>query len=428
MYEETRDTHGISLGNGRAPFDSENLPRTDRGASLALERRLLTGMLVRLGLKEVAFVLWDGRRIALSGAAVRHALLLRDRGALWSILVFPEYYFPEMYARGRIRIEGHLVPLLERIKAARRDLDPGSLRRRLACALFRPSAGSPRRARENIYHHYDLGNDFYRLWLDRRMLYTCAYYARPEMTLEQAQLAKMDHVCRKLRLRPGERVVEAGCGWGSLALHMAQHYGVEVRAYNISPAQLALARESARQQGLDKRVTFIEDDYRNIRGECDAFVSVGMLEHVGPDHYPELGRAMDRCLTPAGRGLIHTIGSDRPGPLNSWIERHIFPGACPPALEQMAPLFGPQGFSILDVENLRLHYARTLAHWLERFEAARERLPPRCDERFVRTWRFYLAASQAAFTTGHLQLFQVLFARKGCNDIPWTREALYRDA
>jgi cyclopropane-fatty-acyl-phospholipid synthase len=137
---------------------------------------------------------------------------------------------------------------------------------------------------------------------------------------------------------------------------------------------------------------------------------------------------MDRCLAPHGRGLIHTIGTDRPGPLNSWIERRIFPGAHPPSLEEMTPMFGQYGLSVLDVENLRLHYARTLAQWLERFEAAQDRLPAMFDEQFARTWRFYLAASQASFATGHLQLFQVLFARRGFNAIPWTREYLYRDA
>ena len=313
------------------------------------------------------------------------------------------------------------------IQRARLDLDPNRLTRRLACALFRPSEGSQKRARENIQHHYDLGNDFYRLWLDERMQYTCAYYADPEMTLEQAQVAKMNHVCRKLRLKPGERVVEAGCGWGSLALHMARNYGVSVRAFNISRSQLALARERLKREGFEGQVEYVEDDYRNIQGECDAFVSVGMLEHVGTRHYPDLGRTMDRCLAPDGRGLIHTIGSDRPGPMNSWIERRIFPGAYPPALEELTPMFGSHGFTVLDVENLRPHYAKTLAQWLERFEAARDRISGMSDGQFIRSWRFYLASSQSAFAAGHLQLYQVLFARRGASDIPWSREYMYRD-
>ncbi|MBI2291063.1 MAG: class I SAM-dependent methyltransferase, partial [Betaproteobacteria bacterium] len=168
-----------------------------------------------------------------------------------------------------------------------------------------------------------------------------------------------------------------------------------------------------------------EDDYRNISGRYDAFVSVGMLEHVGREHYGELGRVIDRCLPRNGRGILHSIGQDQPALLNAWIEKRIFPGAYPPTLREMLAILEPQELSVLDVENLRLHYALTLEHWLRRFEDARERVSEMYDERFVRTWRLYLAGSLAAFNTGNLQLFQVLFARAGSNDMPWTRAHLY---
>jgi cyclopropane-fatty-acyl-phospholipid synthase len=235
----------------------------------------------------------------------------------------------------------------------------------------------------------------------------------------------MDHVCRKLELKPGDRVVEAGCGWGALALHMARHYGVQVRAYNISKEQLAYARERARREGLEGRVEYLEADFREIEAECDAFVSIGMLEHVGAAHYPALGAVIDRCLTADGRGLIHTIGMNRPSRLNPWIERHIFPGAYPPSLGEMMRVFEPDNFSVLDVENLRLHYARTLEHWLQRFEAAVPQVTNMYGNSFVRQWRLYLVGSQGAFNTGELQLFQVLFARASNNAIAWTRDHLY---
>jgi cyclopropane-fatty-acyl-phospholipid synthase len=259
------------------------------------------------------------------------------------------------------------------------------------------------------------------------MVYTCAYFPTRDVSLEAAQTAKLDLVCRKLQLKPGERVVEAGCGWGALALHMARKFGVKVRAFNISKSQLTFARERAANEGLDDLVEFVEADYREIEGRYDVFVSVGMLEHVGQRHYRELGQVIDRCLPPDGRGLIHSIGTDRPGRLNSWIERRIFPGAQPPSLGEMMPLFGPAGFSVLDVENLRLHYALTLRHWRERFIKSQDRVLEMFDQQFVRAWLFYLASSETAFSSGHLQLFQVLFARKGCNAIPWTRASLYRD-
>ncbi|MGC2048663.1 MAG: cyclopropane-fatty-acyl-phospholipid synthase family protein, partial [Gallionella sp.] len=280
-------------------------------------------------------------------------------------------------------------------------------------------------ARSNIHHHYDIGNDFYKLWLDDRMVYTCAYFPSQSSSLEDAQFAKLDHVCRKLRLQPGETVVEAGCGWGALALHMARHYGVTVTAYNISGEQIAYARHRARAEGLDGKVEFIEDDYRNVRGEFDAFVSVGMLEHVGPDHYQELGAVIDRSLKENGRGLIHSIGLNYPRPMDAWTERHIFPGAHPPSLAQMMQIFEPFDFSVLDVENLRLHYAKTLEHWLQRYEANADRVTEMFDPEFVRAWRLYLAGSLMAFKTGSMQLFQVSFARPSLNLIPWTRQYLY---
>jgi cyclopropane-fatty-acyl-phospholipid synthase len=348
-------------------------------------------------------------------------LYIGDRAALWLLVSFPEYRFPELYAQGRIRAEGELEPLLELVQGARRAVDPGDWRLRLLAWLFRPRSGSLSQARDNIHHHYDLGNDFYRLWLDEQLVYTCAYFRTPTDSLEQAQVAKLDLVCRKLRLRPGERVVEAGCGWGALALHMARHYGVRVRAFNISRSQLEWARERADREGLADRVEFVTGDYREIQGEYDAFVSVGMLEHVGLDQYPLLGRVLRRCLAAEGRGLLHSIGSDQAGPLNPWIERHIFPGAQPPSLGQMLELIAPQGLSVLDLENLRLHYALTLAHWLRRFEAARDQLGEQFDPYFLRGWRFYLASSQASFATGHLQLYQLLFGRMGCNADNWSR-------
>jgi cyclopropane-fatty-acyl-phospholipid synthase len=282
-----------------------------------------------------------------------------------------------------------------------------------------------RTSQANVHHHYDLGNDFYRLWLDREMVYTCAYFPTGDCTLEDAQTAKMDLVCRKLRLRPDEHVVEAGCGWGSLALFMAKHYGVLVRAYNISAEQIAYARSRAKAEGFAGRVEFIEDDYRNMSGQYDAFVSVGMLEHVGLADYPALGAVIDRSLGGHGRGLLHFIGRNRALPLNSWIRRRIFPGAYAPTLREVSErILEPHDLSVLDVENLRLHYAKTLEHWLHRFEDASRRVTDMFDDSFVRAWRLYLAGSKAAFTTGWMQLFQIVFARGTSNAIPWTRHGI----
>jgi cyclopropane-fatty-acyl-phospholipid synthase len=280
-------------------------------------------------------------------------------------------------------------------------------------------------SRSNIHQHYDLGGDFYSLWLDKQLVYTCAYFAEPHLSLEDAQVRKMDHICRKVNLALGDAVIEAGCGWGALALHMARRYGARVRAFNISREQILYARARARSEGLDGQVEFIEDDYRNVRGRCNVFVSVGMLEHVGPAHFPELVAVIDRCLDDEGRALLHFIGRNRRLPLNTWIRRRVFPGAYPPTLREVLSALEPRNFSVLDVENLRLHYALTLEHWLERYERAADWVGARFGPVFERAWRLYLTGSAASFHAGALQLFQVSFARGTSNRIPWTRADTY---
>jgi cyclopropane-fatty-acyl-phospholipid synthase len=338
------------------------------------------------------------------------------------LLLDPLFQFCESYSDGRLEIDGNLPGFLRAANTAFRSSEPlvSRLRRLLHRLQFRRRDTLPA-SRENIHHHYDIGNEFYKLWLDEEMIYTCAYFAQPSMTLEQAQVAKMEHVCRKLQLKPGETVVDAGSGWGALALYMARRYGVTVRAYNISREQVDCARRRSKAEGLMHRVEFVEDDWRNIAGRCDAFVSVGMLEHVGLENYRRLGTVVRGCLGTAGRGLIHTIGLNSPRSFDAWTERRIFPGAQPPALSQMAEIFEPHDFAVLDVENLRLHYSETLKHWLQRFERSAGIVREMFDERFVRMWRLYLASSMTAFETGGLQLFQVVFAPGTNNTIPWTR-------
>jgi cyclopropane-fatty-acyl-phospholipid synthase len=406
------------------PQDLEDRPAGPAGAR-SVEARLLARLLEYLGNPPLEFALWTGEHIAPPGAAIVARVSVPSRATLLGILADPQMRFPDAYSEGRLEIEGDLVQLLEAVYHAGRGSPQPSALRRLVESLHRPHVNTLSGSRENIHHHYDIGNEFYSLWLGQTMAYTCAYYPTPTATLDEAQTAKMHHVCRKLRLRAGESVVEAGCGWGTLALHMARHYGIKVRAFNISREQVAYARERAAREGLSSQVEYVQDDYRNISGRYDAFVSVGMLEHVGVVNYPALGEVIARSIGSNGRGFIHSIGRNRPAPLSPWIERRIFPGAYPPSLAEMMRIFEPHDFSVLDVENLRLHYAQTLRHWLALFEAASSRVREMFDEKFVRMWRMYLAGSVAGFTTGALQLFQVVFAPRDNNDVPMTREHLY---
>jgi len=409
----------------QSPADPRRRPK--RGVR-AWERAALRWLLRTIGNPPIHFVLWTGEVLYISPAAPIARVHIREPGALYRMLIDADLFFGDDYSSGAIEVEGYFVEFLETVyRGIKSSPEPGLLLRTLQSWLRRPRTNTLEGSRENIHHHYDLGNDFYSLWLDEEMQYTCAYFATAAMSLEEAQRAKMDHVCRKLGLEPGMTVVEAGCGWGGLARHMALNYGVKVRSYNISHQQVMYATHRAGAEGYADRVEYVEDDYRNIRGQYDAFVSVGMLEHVGTDNYATLGAVARNALKEDGRGLIHSIGRNSPGKMNAWIEKRIFPGAHPPSLSEMIAIFEPNGLSVLDAENIRMHYAKTLAHWLERFEANADAITAQTSPEFVRAWRLYLAGSLAAFSVGELQLFQVVFAHEHSNEVPWTRWHLYHD-
>jgi cyclopropane-fatty-acyl-phospholipid synthase len=423
---DNRRANPLQIPQARQGRDSPPLPH---------ERWLAKRVLIFAGRPPLTIELWDGERITAFDArgkperegAVIFNLQLKDRRALYELGINPHLAFGDLYSAGRLEVDGPLEDFFTALFPATtnaKDDMPFWLK-----AFWRDH--SPRStelddARNNIHHHYDLGNTFYQLWLDRaEMQYTCAYYESPDLTLEQAQLAKLEHVCRKLQLRPGQTVVEAGCGWGGLARYMAREHGVKVLAYNISQEQIRYARQRAEEEGLGDRIEYVLDDYRNIDVPFDAFVSVGMLEHVGKDHYATMAKVIRDNLKPDGLALIHTIGRNRPARMNAWIEKRIFPGAYPPSIGELMTLSEAGPFSLLDAENLRLHYARTLEDWLGRFEKHRDKIGDMYDEHFVRAWRFYLASSIAAFRTGGLQLFQIVLAQPGNNQVPRTRQHLY---
>ncbi|MCW5623919.1 MAG: class I SAM-dependent methyltransferase [Burkholderiales bacterium] len=399
------------------------------GGITRIERRLLQQLIEVCNHPPLTIRLWTGEEIhGRPGEPSIARVTLRDRGTFFRMLLNPELYTGDDYSSGRFEIEGDLVGFLDLVYRGLDGLPETSMKARFLRWMNRPRSNTLAGSKRNIHHHYDLGNDFYKLWLDTaRMQYTCAYYARPDMTIEQAQIAKLDHVARKLQVKPGDVVYEAGCGWGGLARHFAKHHGVaKVRAFNISEEQVKFAREQAKREGLDDRVEYVLDDYRNMSGSCDVFVSVGMLEHVGVNNYPGLGDVINRVLKPHGRGLIHSIGRNKAAPMNAWIEKRIFPGAYPATLAEMMRILEGNQFSVLDVENLRLHYAKTLFAWRERYEDHIDEVRRMYDEEFVRMWRLYLAGSEAAFLSGALQLFQIVFARPTDNTVPFTREHLYR--
>ncbi len=406
--------------------DFEPKPQRVKKKRSSLKAVLLRRLMAKAGNLPVRVVLPGGEEILPRDQKPVGTIRIHDSRMALAIAFDPIFQFGEAYSDGRVEIEGDMTECLTVVyRIMNRHETPPSIGKRLWKRLRNRNGNSLKASQYNIHHHYDIGNDFYQLWLDKQMLYTCAYFPQSNMTLEQAQIAKMDHVCRKLRLRPGMRVADAGCGWGALAIHMAKHFDVSVDAYNISSQQVNWARQRAKQEGLQGKVEFHKADWRQISGSFDRFVSVGMLEHVGVINYQQLGETIRGCLHPEGIGLIHTIGRNWPAPLSPWIERRIFPGAHPPSLSEVMQIFETEDFSVLDVENLRLHYAETLKHWLSRYEQNVKTVREQFGERFVRMWRLYLTGSVAAFASGCLQLFQIQFAPGESNCIPRSREYLY---
>ncbi|MDP8990206.1 MAG: cyclopropane-fatty-acyl-phospholipid synthase family protein [Acidobacteriota bacterium] len=400
--------------------------RNNLGGFPRTERWLLSQVFKAIGPAPIRLAFKDGEEMVPPGVIPRATILIRDRQALIGLMLDPEMAFGEAYADGRIDVEGDLAEALEAVYKSW-PTGAGSTRyQRLTSKwIDRSQTNTLDGSRNNIHLHYDLGNDFYRLWLDEQLVYTCAYFPTPSATLETAQAAKLDYVCRKLQLKPGERVVEAGCGWGALALHMARYYGVSVKAFNISHEQISYARRRAAAAGLSDKVEFVEDDWRNISGNFDAFASVGMLEHVGVQNFAHLGDVIHRSIGESGRGLLHFIGKSHKGVFSRWIRKRIFPGAYAPTLDEALNVLQPHNYAVLDVENLRQHYARTLEHWLERFNKSCQQVSAMYDPWFERAWRLYLAGSIAAFRAGTLQIFQISFAGPTRQPIPWTRAPLY---
>ncbi|MBX9926123.1 MAG: cyclopropane-fatty-acyl-phospholipid synthase family protein [Hyphomicrobiaceae bacterium] len=269
------------------------------------------------------------------------------------------------------------------------------------------------KAQENVAHHYDLGNAFYEMFLDRELFYSCAYFREPGETLEAAQRNKCRLIAAKLDLKPGQRVLDIGCGWGGMARYLAQVADVHVTGVTLSKEQHALANARTQAAGLTDRVKIELIDYRQVTEKFDRIVSVGMFEHVGVRHYGEFFAKINDLMTDDGLMLLHSIGKmSPPGTASPWLRKYIFPGAYSPALSEVFPATENNQLWVTDVEFLRVHYATTLKHWHERFEARRPEVATMYDEKFCRMWEFYLISAEMMFRTGAQEVFHMQLSKK----------------
>ena len=392
----------------------------------ALDRVL--SHLVRQG--ELSVTYPDGSVRRYGNGTPRISVHLKAPSLPRRLVLTPQMALGEGYMDGELTIDGDdlrgFMDLIVR-NAALNGL-PGPQRlfeilRRMGrrLAQFNPAP----RSRRNVAHHYDLSGELYDLFLDADRQYSCAYYTRPDMTLEEAQEAKKHHIARKLLIAPGMRVLDIGCGWGGMGLTLARDYGAQVVGVTLSREQHAVATRRAQQAGLSDKVRFELMDYRNVRGPFDRIVSVGMFEHVGVPHYREYFAKVHDLLTPEGIALIHTIGrTTPPGATSPWITKYIFPGGYCPSLSETMEAVELSGLGSTDVEVWRLHYAETLKEWLRRFEANEDSARALYDERFCRMWRFYLLASEYTFRHAGQVVFQMQLSRAQ-EAVPLTRDYLY---
>ncbi len=371
---------------------------------------------------------WDGekRTYGTEDSPRFFTLKVKSPSALRNIMLRGSLGFAEAYMDGEIDIEGDIADCIALPYEPYFNEPELKLREKFKyLMMYLKNRNTLTGSRKNIHSHYDLGNDFYKLWLDKNMQYTCAYFAYPEQSLEDAQINKMEYVCRKLELKEGETILETGSGWGGFAIYAAKNYGVKIKSYNISHEQVKYAREWAKRENLEDRVEFIEDDYRNVKGVYDKYVSIGMLEHVGLDNYATFTRTIDEHLKDKGLGLIHSITKRKPAPTDPFTAKYIFPGGLIPALSEIIPHMEDRLFTIIDIDNLKLHYARTLHFWRERFEKNLDKIREMFDERFIRMWRVYLSGAMVSFSDGGMTLSQILFYKGKLTNLRLNRRAFY---
>lgn len=367
---------------------------------------------------------WGSEQKQYGSGEPRFTVNISDQDTLSDIVKQADLGFGEAYMDGRVEVD-HLDELLRFTNLNQRAINEVLGK----TSNYRFARNAKRHHAHQIASHYDIGNDFYKLWLDDTMTYTCAYFNQPTDSLEAAQRQKIDYVLRKLQLQKGQEFVDIGCGWGHLVVRAAKLYGARGLGVTLSLEQYKYAVALAKQEGVSELATFKHMNYldlKNHKQRYERVVSVGILEHVGRGNLRQYFDVVDHLLLPGGRSVLHSITQQTEEDMPAWIDKYIFPGGYVPSLREIVELLPDYDFHLIDYESLRMHYARTLDEWYRRFEAQLGTVRKQgYDERFIRMWSLYLLGSSASFRYGTFDLSQLVFTKELVNDLPLTRADLY---
>ena len=396
----------------------------------ALTKQLIRGLLSRIKYGSFTVNYWDGSSEHYGDGDSHFTLYLHDAKAMNCLAGDPEMCLGEAYMDGSIDIDGDIADFISVALRSRLQEEEGASHNvtRSILGVVYGGRRSLKQQKADIAHHYDIGNDFFRLWLDKSMTYSCAYFRHPTDTLEQAQQQKIDHTLRKLRLHPHETLLDIGSGWGSLVLRASELHSVQSYGITLSEEQYTASCEEVNARGLDGRAYFRLTHYETLAHEgkiFDKIVSIGMIEHVGKAHLDEFIQSVKSMLKPGGLALLHFITAPVEGPVGGWINKYIFPNGYIPTLKEMISHLASHDFRVLDVENLGPHYRLTLDQWSERFEKSVSKVREQSGEKFVRMWRLYLRGASASFRVGNLEVHQVLVSNGQPAEILLTREDIY---
>ncbi len=387
------------------------------------EKLVVSNLLGKIKTGELDLSFWDGEKVRFGQGTPQVSLVIKKPQVVRSILLHPSIGFGEAYMKKSIEIQGSLDNLFLII-------NQNSLLNNYFLNYIRlPIHADKVKQSKQVQYHYDKGNEFYKLWLDKSLTYSCAYFKNPQDSLEKAQQQKVEHLLKKLYLQKGMTLLDIGCGWGNLVIQAAKKYGVFATGITVSKEQFKFATARIKKEGLENRVKIKLMHYHDLESyneQFDRIISVGMFEHVGKENYPKYFQTVHNKLKDQGLSVLHTISQSRELPAEPWVNKYIFPGGYIPSIREIIGFLPDYNFQLIDYENLRLHYAKTLGHWFKRYTKHQQKIIEMYGDEFYRMWEFWLIASQSAFRDGNLHLSQVIFTKGTNNNLPWTREFIYK--